>query len=185
MSRSTLLQVYKSKATWDVELVNSYGTGSVLWQFLWETYLQAEGPYPFFDDAKLKKLWRLYKNPEVPLPLRVAHFFTFDRTVWLSKYILKAAPLVREAADIISRYCTVKSYANHWPAIADYFEKVGKKHDARMIGIALNCTSVADVWDDYGRNGDRLIKATSDDFWAETPHHENKDSQPQDLEESR
>lgn len=165
MSRSTLLRVYKSKACWDVELSNGHGTAPVLWDYLQQKYLP-EGQSWI---TSCREVWKLFDSPGVSERHKLGLLLTFDRSVLLKKHLLRSVAPLKELAAEMTGFCSAKQWVNHWPAVASFVEAMAAKKDYRMIGIAINCTSVADVWDDYplSLSGKNSIKCDSGDLFKD------------------
>lgn len=166
MSCAALLEVYKSKANWEVELRNSWGGAPMLWQFLWQKYIQKPGVPDYMQMDQNDKVWALWNKSDIPLYHRVPLHFTFDRSVLLKKHLKWAAPLFRQNAQVLAEFTSRKQFVDHWADIAAFVEEKTFKLDSRCIGLAMNCTSVSDLWDYYPKpfSDKGVILCTSDDF---------------------
>lgn len=179
MSRSTLLEVFKTKAVWALELSNSWGTAPIMWDFFyekhcwdgngWDQHLHEGGattflrPFAIYGDRKkLHLIFSKLKDFTIPLHHRAGLFLTCDRV------ILRTEDLPRLVEPFATLAVEMRGYAkpncaNHWGTIADFIAQKAKEHDPRMLGIALNCTSVSDVWDDFDK--DNEISGTSEELF--------------------
>ena len=176
MSRSTLLKVFKSNAEWALELSNSWGTGPLIWDFFYEKHcwdgdgwgqnIYGRGgattflrPFAIYhDDKNSSEIFKKLGDLQIPLHHRAGLFLTCDRVIIRTQDLLKLVEPFKMLAYEINGYVKPRM-ANHWGTIADFIEATAKDHDKRMLGVALNCTSVSDVWDDYP--DDVGIKGTS------------------------
>lgn len=177
MSRSTLLAVYKTKAEWELELPNSYGTAPLMWDFFYEKHcwdgngwsqsIYGQGgattflrPFAVHHHKEcLDEVCAKLDDTSVPLRHRAGLFLTYDRVILRAEDLPELVEEFRILAFELRGYAK-PNHANHWEKIADYVSEKAKRHDPRMLGIALNCTSVRDVWDDYP--DDTGIKCTSE-----------------------
>jgi hypothetical protein len=153
MSRSTLLRVYKSKAVWDEDLSNSWGSAPPLWEWLCNKYGIVKPGEFYFMLPSLTPLWKLVDRKDIPISQRLALFLTFDRAVILKRHLPEAAKHLRAFADF---FWVKPGHVNHWPRIAEWVAETSKIKDSRLIGVGLNCTSVADVWCGYPK-GEEII----------------------------
>jgi hypothetical protein len=138
MSESSLFLVYKNMSRGYEEYRNGHGTGPMIWGHLEQLY----GLPRWVSDNK--KLWALARDPKVPVHLRLCHAFTFDRAVTPVHNLLEMAEALELAHEDI-----VKGRENGWSHFADIandLRAIHKKHNRYLVGLALNCTSVADVW---------------------------------------
>lgn len=160
MSYSTLLKVYRSKCRWDLELPNSHGTFPAAEDYLCNKYVPGSKPW-LFDRVALKHIDQLFLNGKLDLSDAVAHFFIWDRALIKREHV----PLCVEPLKIFAKNVSEfrgPEYVNHWPTIAKWIAEV--KLDRRCLGVALNTTSCADVWDYYPQiySTDEPIQYTSD-----------------------
>lgn len=181
MSRSTLLEVYKTKAVRALELHNSWGTGPVMWDFFYEKHCwDGEGwgqaiygqggatsfcrPYAIYMDPKnMHEIFAKLTDTSIPFHHRAGLFLTCDRVILRTEDLLKLAEPFALLAVETRGYCKPK-FANHWETISQFISKKAKDHDPGMLGVALNCTSVSDVWDGYPDK--KRISGTSDELFA-------------------
>lgn len=159
MSTATLLKVYRTKCSWDLELPNSHGTWPFVVDYLAQKYAGAK---PFgYHREDLAVVDRLVWERTGELSERVAWFLCWDRALIKAEHVqLCVGPLRKFFLDTLN--FRPDSYVNHWPTIAGWFATV--KLDHRCIGLALNTTSCADVWDDYPKlySTNEPIQYTSD-----------------------
>ena len=149
MSRSNLLWVYKTKAVWGDDLPNGWGTGPLLWRFLFERYVSSSERFCCMEE-QAERVWQLIEDPRVPLHQRAGLLLTFDRAVILRKHITFLAAGFEKLGQETAASDPEGTRANHWPAIGRAFlQAASLPLDHRLIGIGLNCTSVADVWGSY------------------------------------
>lgn len=151
MSRACLLKVYKSKASWELELANSHGGAAVLWNYLWKIYCSDGFEKSWFmAEGQLDRLDKILDDPKTPLHHKAGLILTYDRSVILKEHLLILSTEFQKLASEMCGFCAPEHFVNHWPEIARWITDMAMKdHDHRLIGIALNATSVADVWDDY------------------------------------
>jgi hypothetical protein len=164
MSCSTLLKVYRTKCTWDLELPNSHGTWPFVADYLSQKYA---GSKPFgYTREDLEVADRLVFDRKGEMSERVAWFLCWDRSLIRREHV----PLCAKALRVFyldTLTFRPDSYVNHWPTIAGWFATV--KLDRRCLGLALNTTSCADVWDAYPKlySSDEPIQHTSDLLFGE------------------
>lgn len=145
MSYSTLYQVFKTTVRPVAEYRNGHGTGPAIWGELREGYLgQKRFGYGQNDDW----LWALARTKLVPLSLRACHVITFDYALIKPEHAQVMAELIAEGGAMLSR-----EYVNHFPAIAE--DIASHKFDRRALGLAINCTSVSDLWEEWVRGHGR------------------------------
>lgn len=163
MSRATLLRVYKTKARWDLELGNAWGGAWALWEYLYKKHFPSSKE-KFLDTKELSKIDDIVDDDSQPLSERVGLFLTFDRALIKREHVELCVGPLRELASAITA-ARDPSYVNHWPAIAEWVASV--KLPKNALGIAMNVTSVVDVWDDYPKllRGDSPILSTSDSIF--------------------
>jgi len=189
MSRSTLIEVFQSKANWELELSNSHGTAPLMWDFFYEKYcwngdgwrqdIYGQGgattflrPFAIYMDSKqLSAAFAKLSDFSVPLHHRAGLFLTADRVILRTEDLEKLVEPFAILAHEMRGY-SKPGFSNHWGAIADYVKAKAQKHDPRMLGIALNCTSVSDVWDDYP--DDTGIKGNSEELFTQATESEEK-----------
>lgn len=181
MSRSTLLSVFNTKAVWELELPNSWGTAPLMWDFFYEKHCWngdgwGQGIYGQGGAATFCRPHAIYHNPKnmdeifaklgdasIPFHHRAGLFLTCDRVILRTKDLPRLVEPFALLAVEIRGYCKPKC-ANHWETISQFISKKAKDHDPRMLGIALNCTSVSNVWDYYP--DDKGISGTSEELFA-------------------
>ncbi|RYD62149.1 MAG: hypothetical protein EOP83_15330 [Verrucomicrobiaceae bacterium] len=136
MSESTLYEVFRTKVYMIDEYKNGRGSGPILWDYLAETYLGGRIGFGEGYDP----LWALGRDRRVPMEERLCLVMTFDNAVIEPDRIRELALACCAVAPRLNPL-----YENHWGAfgatLGDY-----KVRDHRMLGIALNCTSVEDQW---------------------------------------
>ena len=142
MSRTTIWNVYKTKATPRLELPNSWWTAPPLWDYLCETYLDGKK----WIHGDVPELWEIWKNKTVPDFLRCALLMTFDKAIVEIADLGQAAQYCGNTNSFLSERV---DYGLHWQSIADELVKAHHKHDKRCLGIGLGCTSVSDPWWNY------------------------------------
>lgn len=86
MSCSTLLRVYKTKALWDVELRNSWGTGPACWDYLMSIYMPDFKGYPLADEP-MNKLYELLQKEDTPLHHKVALLWCGSKCLLLKEHL--------------------------------------------------------------------------------------------------
>lgn len=138
MSSSDLYRVYRTKATHFAELRNGWGSAPVVWRHLVVRFLW-RAPHDYLRSDN-DELWRLTKDPRVPLPLRLVHAFCCDQAVCPIDRLTDLA----DACDCVYQITLDRQTVNHWAAIA----KLLREHKplARQVGVGLSCTSVCDPW---------------------------------------
>lgn len=119
-------------------------------------------PLPLAD-GPMRRLYEVVSKDDAPMHHKIALLWCASRCLLLKEHLPEVAKLTRKFADEITPWLAARSRVNHWPAIADWIEEIveGKK-DSRLIGVALNATSVGNDWDDYGRNGDDRLEASTE-----------------------
>lgn len=140
MSTSDIYRVYRTTARHVAEFRNGWGSAPILWGFLNQKYL-GKDRYSMFGDQK--DLWALVRDDRVPRCLRIAHAFTFDRSVCPPDRIAELADACDETAKIVA----YEQHVNHWADFATTLRAM--KCKARQIGVGLSCTSVSDPWIDF------------------------------------
>lgn len=132
MSRSTLYLVYDNTSEILHEYRNGWGTGPAIWDTIGKL-----GGISFDSDD----LWKLARNPTMPLHLRMCHAFTFDRAVCPAGRLNEMAEwLVMAHADMDQKR------VSHFGTIAEHLREIAKQNNPELRGVALNCTSVSVVW---------------------------------------
>lgn len=144
MSTTTLWAVYKSKVTVVAEYQNGHGSGPALWDLMAKRYLHM--PMPWGGDD-LKRLWKLATDRTVVEHLRITHAATFDYAMIPVANLEIAATAFEKAHEDILRL-TDWTWS-HWAAIAADLRKLAAKHDHRMLGVGIGCTSVSDPWEEF------------------------------------
>lgn len=143
MSHSTLYMVFKTTVREIGEFENSYGTALPLWDFLAKTYLGwGDGWSHQKTPEEDKALWRLARDPQVPRALRICHAMTFDNALVVPSDIQAAADACEFTYGVVRQN---SPGTNHWHRISARLKRF-KTSDQRVIGVALNCTSVNDIW---------------------------------------
>lgn len=146
MSRATLYKVYKTKRTQLAEFSNSHGSAPPVWEWLAVHHLGASHYYGVTDS-----LWKLAKDTQVPVDVRLCHAFTFDYAVVPPEHFGRMSEACAAMNRILEVWPEWKDYVNHWGAFSELFKTL--KVDKRCVGIGMRCTSVADIWDNYPRYG--------------------------------
>lgn len=144
MSYSTIYRVYRTKVTPAAEFRNSWGTLPPLWGHMCQRFLgKGENAwlieYPGID----QELSALFGRKDIPLSLRAATAFTFDKAVCPLDRVTEFADLLDEVSKITAKTGTV----NHWAGIAKALRD--DKPRRKPIGYAIGCTSVSDPWGDW------------------------------------
>lgn len=147
MSTASLLTVFKTKVSWDVELRNAHGAAPCLWAYLCEKYFPGEASW-VVNEQVLADLFALLNTDKLQPEERVGLALTADRGVIPKEYLSSAAKLINRLAEDITKW-RGPEFVNHWPAIASFIERAATKIDGRAIGVAMNATSVGDTWDGY------------------------------------
>lgn len=143
MSSSTLYRVYRTKATQYAEMRNGWGTAPVIWSYLCVKYLHRQ-PHEYLlpnDTA----LWDLARSEVVPRELRLVHAFCCDQAMCPMDRLAELAEACEYAWRLTS---TDSARVNHWATVANFLRGIARK--PKQIGVALNCTSVCDIWSSYG-----------------------------------
>ena len=154
MSRTTIWNVYRTKATFHSELHNSWHSAPPIWDYLCEMYLDGRKWLHHDDNGEM---WDLWKNKEIPDFLRCSFLLTFDWSIAKVDDLPQVAEYCRLTHQFLS---TINDYGSHWESIADAFIDIWFRHDYRLIGVALGCTSVSDPWWNY--NGETQFFAVMD-----------------------
>ena len=115
MSTSNLYKLYKTKTRKIAEFQNGWGSAPALWSYLCVKFLNwQDSAWLINSGEKLRPLWNLVLNPNVPTCLRIAHAFTFDKSACP---IIKIPDLIKACQETYT--ITHKDgYANHWGNIA-------------------------------------------------------------------
>lgn len=145
MSRSYLVEVYKTKAVNVLTLHNSWGSKTPAWDFIYNKIFKTEDRMIWFQKEKLDTLYDKLEDVSVPSYLRTVLFICGWRCCLNKDCLKEIAKDVRQFSDEISPVLASKCYVNHWPAIADFLENYKPK--ARAVGLALHGTSVDDEWE--------------------------------------
>jgi hypothetical protein len=152
MSTTTLYKVYKRSTIGLEEFDNGNLSARPLWDYLAKTYLGWGDDWQHTKSPEDDKaLWRLARDRRVPRPLRLCHAMTFDHAVIPPHGF-------REASDVCFEVGTTLLRNSHWAGIGTAIGRVvHAEPDPLLCGIALNCTSVNDIW--WNRKN---LKATYD-----------------------
>jgi len=142
MSRTTIWNIYKTKATIHSELSNAWLSAPPLWNFLCSTYLEGKN---WLQETYTSALWDLWKNSNVPVFLRCSLLMTFDKGVVLVDDLPDAAEYCRHTHHFLGNN-------SHWNSIAEALADIWMLHDYRLFGVGLGCTSVSDPWWGYNKN---------------------------------
>lgn len=141
MSHTTIIHVYPGeKVENGEELRNSYGSAPIVWDYLIKKHIN---PYAtMMNEKAIDELWKLWKNPKVPIHQRAVLMMTFDRAYVSKDYYRRAAQDIR----MFLRDNPTFGVVNHWYHILDIFES-----DPNIPAIGLWCTSVSvnPFWGDY------------------------------------
>ena len=153
MSCSTLYEVHPSHVVEIAEYRNSFHSSMALWQFAAKRYCRFLEGFPLFDSSRQQAVWDCYKRFDVPEPIRIAMAFTLDGIIIpASECELLGLKLLTVGAEVSK----TERYPNHWDAIAK--DIVAHKPSGKSaIGVALNGTSVSDIWI-YGRSKDQITE---------------------------
>lgn len=144
MSYSHLVRVYKTKVVHFHSYPNSWGTAPAIWDFLANEYLGWEHTLGR-TDSDIEKLWNLQHDTSIPMHLRMCLGMTFDFAFAPHNALAELADHIDAAGRDIARKWPDR--VNHWPLIAiDLRTQATIKQDHRLRGIALECTSVSDIW---------------------------------------
>jgi hypothetical protein len=138
MSCSTLYEVRKSGVKEISEYRNSWHSAMSLWTYMAQEFCGMES-FPLFTGGQ--KVWDCYKRPDVPINFRAAMALTLD-------YIIVPIDRTKEFGKMLKgvhESITAKGMGSHWEKIAtDIAEYKPKRKGA--IGLALNASSVNDIW---------------------------------------
>jgi hypothetical protein len=144
MSESTLYAVFETTSHFINEYRNARWSAPVIWDELAVRYLGKPNGMGFgesYDD-----LWKLARDQRVPEHFRIALAMTFDDMLVAHVNVEAAARACCMVGD------SLINSDNHWGAIGqDLWSCTHGKPHHRMVGYALNVTSVEDTW----RNGIR------------------------------
>jgi hypothetical protein len=141
VSYSAIYEVYKTTANELNEYRNGHGTASVLWNLLGVKHLGLQ-PHGYMFGPALDKLWKLARDPAVPMHLRICHAFTFDDAYVAHEnlaILAKACDMTGSDLDAFS-----PDSVNHWHTLSEDLMRVKKK--PKMLGVGLTCTSVSETW---------------------------------------
>ena len=152
MSYSTLYEVYNTKVNCINEYKNGHGSAPPVWSLISIKHLGRE--FKMWDDKEAKELWATWKRVDIPRHRRFGLLLTFDTGIIEPDNLNEASELAKKLHfDILENS---EWDWSHWEAISGDLEKVAQKHDYRMIGVSLGCTSVSDPWEWYP-NGKELF----------------------------
>lgn len=163
MSRTTLYRIFKTATRTVQEYHNSHLSAPAIWGYLCVKYLNEER-HKWICRNDNKKLWDLWKNLEVPKPIRAAHLFTMDGATIPFQHKDEIGCLFKEAHKILRT--DQPDYGSHWEDIGETLIN-NKQSDNRMIGFGLGCTSVSDPWEYYPKDKSFLPKVFNL-YWALT-----------------
>ena len=144
MSRSYIVEVYKTKAVEVLELQNSHGSKPMAWTYLLEKLFPNKEMH-WFQQKDLGLLYSKGNEPTLPTHYKAALFFSGWRTCVLVKHLAEFTKDIRQFSNEVTPYLEKKSYVNHWAAIATFLENY--KPNKRLVGLALHGTSVDDEWE--------------------------------------
>jgi hypothetical protein len=157
MSYTTLYAVFKSRSHEISEYRNSWLSAPLLWDRLAADFLGRPKGMRLDDDGDgYTELWKLARDHRVPEHFRIAHAMTFDTCMIAHENVEAAARACCMVGD------SLINDENHWGSIGrDLWEL--KRPDRRMIGYALNATSVNDIWNSglKGRDNEEFTCAVA------------------------
>lgn len=143
MSTTTLNLIYKTKAVQYAEYPNGHGSAPPIWEYMCTQHLKEE--YSFFDDPQMGRICKLALNNTVPLNRRLTCVATFDYAVMPVGKLIEFATAFEETHRAI--LCASEWTWSHWAAIAKDVAAIAAKHDHRLVGVGIGCTSVSDPWE--------------------------------------
>lgn len=129
MSYTTILELKQGRdPVMLTELMNSHGSAPVIWDEIGKRHLGWTQNWRLQD---LEILWPLHKRKDIPFHHRAVLMMTFDNAYVKRKNFKRAAKDIRK---FMQDFPKKEGKVNHWPAIADLFDKYRKK-ECHAIGI--------------------------------------------------
>jgi hypothetical protein len=117
MSRTIVKAVWYGKRSKNLfELQNSYGSAPVIWQNMSDRYIGAKY---WWDEQNMKLVWKLVKNPDIPIEHRAVLAMTFYKALILKEHYERA---FNDLFKYLSDFPIDPRYVNHWPRILDFFD---------------------------------------------------------------
>jgi hypothetical protein len=134
MSHTTIKHIWPGdRAESAEELRNAWGAAPFIWAAMAERYLPGGKHWLIAASEHDSALWRLDRDPRVPVHQRAVMVMTFDRFYIEKKDFARAAQDIRKVLiDFPNAHVTC-----HWPAIASIFEE-----DRDVPAIGFHMTSV-------------------------------------------
>jgi hypothetical protein len=160
MSHSTLYEIRPTKVKVISEYKNSWLGAMFLWDFCARHYCGIKEGFPLFDTMRRQQVWDCYKNPGIPLHMRAAMALTLDYIVIQPDECQRIGELLlRVPSEFILRGI---DKATHWDCLGRDVAAWKPKgpHASKVIGLALNATSVNDIWSPWPRTKSPLTPIT-------------------------
>lgn len=142
MSTSDIYFVFTKSSRWHSTYENGYGSAMALWSTLMQLY--GINPPDIFSKEGAERLWELARNPTVPRHLRLAHAFTFDQAYCPVANLMEMADALDQTHADILRHGPYEW--SHFANFASALRSISNKHDWRLVGAAVSCSSVTDAW---------------------------------------
>lgn len=140
MSYTSVYELYRTKVSRISELQNSHGSAPAIWDYV-SKKLTGEN-FNFFN---ADSFWSLWKDEKLSENEKAVLLSTYDNSYIATHKLLEFSEACKEVSELIIIH--TRWTWNHFRDIGDIAEKLSKKHDFRLKGMCIGCTSVSDQWE--------------------------------------
>ena len=96
---------------------NSHRGASLLWHNLGKKYLSISNYHILFSKKEEEKLWRLDREPSVPIELRILHISTFDRMMIKIENLHRFIEAIKKVHD--AKYFEDMGHFDSYPELTE------------------------------------------------------------------
>lgn len=150
MSYSSTYRLFKSKVSLINEHHNGWGSGPVVWSYMEKKYLPPV-EYSRLHSGNATELWTLWKDTRLLMCERFAMLATYDWSYVETKFLTQAADYADEFYDLSK--AKEPNNVNHWDCFAEDYRTASFRPNRNLLGVCIECTSVADLWRGYPKYG--------------------------------
>lgn len=142
MSYTTVYELYKTKVNSIKELKNSHGSMPAICEYVsLKLYKQSFKSY----EAEKNGFWGSYRSKELTINERMVLLSTYDLAYIPTEYLYEYAEACEEVHKSILEYTTFGW--SHFKDIGEIAKNLSGRHDPRLKGLCIGCTSVSDPWE--------------------------------------